>query len=330
MGRTRKSRKDLPARMYEKHGAFYLVDKNNAWFRLGGTLPEAMQKYAEMVAQREKISTMSQVIDRYKLEVLPAKSQGTIDNEILILKRLRAFFRDVRPNDIKPSYIYEYMDKRSKKSGSSQANNEKSVLSNLFNSAIKWGIVDRNPCKEVKRNSIKDRDRYLTDQEFNLLHSQASRSMQVMIDLAYLTALRIGDILRLRLGDIQGNELHVATKKTGKRLVFTIKDDLAEVIARAKGLRRNVLSTFLFSSKTGTQINRNTFNSNWFDLKEKCGLSDADIHFHDIRAKAITDADRQGLNAQLMAGHKSRSMTEHYIKARQIDRITPLQKIKNE
>lgn len=330
MGRKRRSRKDLPERMYFNHGAYYYIDSGGKWRRLGVKLSDAIRVYAEMLGERETIKTMSQVIDRYKLEVLSDKSQGTIDNETLIIERLRAVFRDMRPKDIKPSDIYQYMDKRSQKNGSSQANNEKSVLSNLFNSAIKWGMVDRNPCKEVKRNSIKGRERYLTDQEFNLLHLHVSRSMQVIIDLAYLTALRVGDILKLRLGDIQDNELHVTTQKTGKKLVFTIKDDLAEVIARAKGLRRNVLSTFLFSSKTGTQINRNTFNSNWFDLKMKCGLSDADIHFHDIRAKAITDADRQGLNAQLMAGHKSRSMTEHYIKARQIDRITPLQKIKNE
>lgn len=55
-----------------------------------------------------------------------------------------------------------------------------------------------------------------------------------------------------------------------------------------------------------------------------------DIHFHDLRAKATTVADSQGLNAQKLAGHKSRTMTEHYIKQRQYERIEPLKKIEQD
>ncbi|MDZ4097665.1 MAG: hypothetical protein U1E13_03070 [Methylophilaceae bacterium] len=39
--------------------------------------------------------------------------------------------------------------------------------------------------------------------------------------------------------------------------------------------------------------------------------------FHDIRAKALTDAKRMGLDAQSLAGHSSAAMTEHYIKQRE-------------
>jgi integrase len=287
-----------------------------------------MRAYTEIIEERENITTLSQVINRYKLEILPDKSENTIYNETLILERLRTVFGNMRPKDIAPSRIYEYMDKRSAKNGKSQANNEKVVLSNLMNCAIKWGMIDRNPCKEVKRNSVKIRDRYLTDQEFELLRSKASKSMQVLMDFAYVTALRISDILNIRLGDIQGNVLHVTTQKTGKKQTFDITDDLVEVIARAKALRRPVLSTYLFSSKKGTRVNRNTFNSNWDDLKKRCELSEANIHFHDIRAKSLTDAHRQGFNAQLMAGHQTRTMTDRYIKRRPNDIIKPLPKVK--
>lgn len=48
-----------------------------------------------------------------------------------------------------------------------------------------------------------------------------------------------------------------------------------------------------------------------------------DFHLHDIRAKALTDAERQGLDAQRLAGHKNRAMTEHYVKARETEKATP-------
>jgi integrase len=62
---------------------------------------------------------------------------------------------------------------------------------------------------------------------------------------------------------------------------------------------------------------------------ETAGLQDADIIFHDIRAKAATDAGDMGVDAQTLLGHKHRAMTEGYIKARQIDKVTPLKKVRN-
>lgn len=46
--------------------------------------------------------------------------------------------------------------------------------------------------------------------------------------------------------------------------------------------------------------------------------------FHDIRAKALTDANGMGLDAQSLAGHATSAMTEHYIKQREFKRIKPL------
>ncbi|WP_325800247.1 site-specific integrase [Acidithiobacillus ferriphilus] len=54
-----------------------------------------------------------------------------------------------------------------------------------------------------------------------------------------------------------------------------------------------------------------------------------DIHFHDIRAKSLTDAKRVAGRdyAQALAGHASGDMTETYIRAREAERITPLGRI---
>ncbi len=45
---------------------------------------------------------------------------------------------------------------------------------------------------------------------------------------------------------------------------------------------------------------------------------------HDIRAKTLTDADELGQDAQKLAIHKSRVMTDRYIKTHRIERIKPL------
>lgn len=47
-----------------------------------------------------------------------------------------------------------------------------------------------------------------------MMHSDQFRCI---IDLAYLTAMRKGDLLRLNLSDIRENGLYVKQGKTGKR-----------------------------------------------------------------------------------------------------------------
>jgi integrase len=51
-----------------------------------------------------------------------------------------------------------------------------------------------------------------------------------------------------------------------------------------------------------------------------------DIHFHDIRAKALTDAKGMGGSdyAQALGNHASVETTETYIKAREVKTVRPL------
>ena len=55
---------------------------------------------------------------------------------------------------------------------------------------------------------------------------------------------------------------------------------------------------------------------------KKAGVEN--FHFHDIRAKSLTDLDRQGGNAQSLAGHENPEMTRHYIKRRTVEKVAPL------
>ena len=44
----------------------------------------------------------------------------------------------------------------------------------------------------------------------------------------------------------------------------------------------------------------------------------------DLRAKALTDAKAQGLDAQKLAGHATEGMTAHYTKSRTVEMVVPL------
>ncbi|MDP9672791.1 UNVERIFIED_ORG: integrase [Burkholderia cepacia] len=50
------------------------------------------------------------------------------------------------------------------------------------------------------------------------------------------------------------------------------------------------------------------------------------MHFHDLRAKALTDLKRQrgAAVAQSLAGHTTEGMTAHYTKSREVERVQPV------
>jgi integrase len=100
------------------------------------------------------------------------------------------------------------------------------------------------------------------------------------------------------------------------------------VISRAKKLRRPIKGFYLFVTNKGTPYTYDGFKSIWQRVVDKAEIEN--IHFHDIRAKALTDAKRLGYDAQVLAGHEHSSTTDRYIKDREFDRVTtPLSIKKN-
>jgi integrase len=323
MGRKRKIRKELPERVYFKHNAYYFYPTGGKWTRLSKDFPTAMTKWAEIVGEQKNANKMGDIMDRYMSEVAPTMAEKTYKNNLGEIKPLKIFFGDMSPQKIKPVDIYKYLDIRSKTP--TAANLEKALLSCIFSKAIKWGIVESNPCRVVKKLKVKKRNRYITDEEFQTLYALASPFIRSVLNLAYITGQRISDILNISLADLKEDGLYITQRKTGKKLIFDLTEDLKIVIAEAKSIKRNILGIYLFCSRKGTKYTYDGFNSIFYRLKVKAGLKD--VHFHDIRAKATTDANAQGRDAQKLAGHESRAMTDHYIKHMTFERIEPLKKI---
>jgi integrase len=323
MGRKRKVRKELPDRIYHKHNAYYFYPLGGKWTRLDSDFTKAMMKWAEIVGEQKTANKMGEVMDRYMSEVAPTMAKKTYKDNLQQIKPLKICFGEIAPKKIKPVDIFKYLDIRRKTA--TAANLEKALLSCIFSKAIEWGIVESNPCKVVKKLKVKKRDRYITDEEFQKLCSMASPFIKSVLELGYITGQRIGDLLDIRLTAIKEDGLHITQGKTGKKLDFELTAGLKMVIAEAKSIRRPVQGMYLFYSRKGTKYTYDGFSSIFYRLKKKAGLPD--IHFHDIRAKATTDANAQGRDAQKLAGHESRTMTDHYIKKRMIERVKPLERI---
>ena len=313
MGRKRSGNFNLPPHLHKKGRIFYYVTSTGGkrkWIKLSADYSEALAKWAELEGATLAGETVAQAIDRYMVEVLPLKADKTRIEYSRQALKFRAMWGSRRIDQIRPVHIAQYLDQHPHKVS---ANREVSLLSSIYSYAMRWGWVDHNPCIGIRRHSEKPRERYLEDFELGMLKEAASNQFRCIIDLAYLTAMRKGDLLRLKLSDIREDGLYVQQGKTGKRQIFELTSDLQSLLSRIRKLRRRVSYLWLFATRDGQPYTSSGFDSIWRRVVKRSGVKD--VHFHDIRAKSITDAKRiGGLDyAQALAGHESRSTTEGYI-----------------
>jgi integrase len=269
--------------------------------------------------------TMNDLFDKYALECIPELQPRSQRDYRGIIEILRGPFGPKLPRDVKPRNVVDFINVST---GRIHRNRMVTILSTVFKKAIgKWCIEDdlRNPCTGVERWPTKPRDRYVTTTEFDAFRSTTRPQVQIAMDLALLTGQRQGDLIGLKwsqLTDVGDKSyIEIDQGKTGKKLAIEISPAVKDVLERAwsTGPRGD----YVIRTKWGRKYTEDGFRAMWqryCRAWEKAG--NPRFHFHDIRAKSISD----NLNldaAYLLAGHIDIKMTRRvYDRARRI--VQPL------
>ncbi len=324
MGRKRKKDHGLPRRVYLRSGTYWFVDYTGKWHKLGRSFREAMTTWAAIADEDSPVRTMNDLIDRYMKEVAPTKAPATHHDNQKQAKLLKAAFGKLRPATITTRAVYQYMDIRGKKS-QTRANRDLALLSHIFTKAIRWGVVDKNPCKGVERFKEKPRDRYITDDEYLAFRNIAGDTIAAYMDFKFLSGLRQSDILKMRLDQLRDEGIHVKISKTGKRIVIQWTDALRDAINAIKQLRRRVGSVYLFSTRKGQPYTPSGFASIWQRRMKKAietGVLKERFTEHDLRAKTASDTDLTHA-AELLA-HGDAKITNRHYRQRKAAVVMPL------
>lgn len=250
----------LPKRWQFYHGAYhYQVPKGQEhhWdgkkkFRLGDQLHEAYKVWAQRLEAQIDVRRIEHLLDRYLLEVTPAKAKRTQVDEPRYATQLKKRFGHMRLEDLEPQHIYQYFDKRTDqtkdkegklvaatRNAKNQARQEIKLLSHAFTKAVEWGYVKKHPFKKEVRfdreRGQKPRDRYVEDWEIiEVLSLKPFRKrgsvlmIQGYIRLKLLTGMRMTDLLNLQPNDLKEDGIHVKASKTqhssGVKQIFTWLD----------------------------------------------------------------------------------------------------------
>jgi integrase len=351
MGRPRIHNKHLPRRLILRSGAHYFIHKNGRQERLlneDGTRADygqSLKMWAERMGEKPEgpIRTLGDAFDVYEHAMLNGllpkkKSARSIKNNLQQFKALRKAFSRQPPEDTVPSDIYAFMDNRVDKNGRPvrfQANREVELLSSVFNFLIRKGRVQSNPCKEVQRFEEKPRDRDVEVWEYNAVYGLAGDRMQVAMDIARLTSMREGDIIRLSPANGQERGITVTTGKTKRKMryLWTLAlkkpwDRLVDLAASAK-VKGRVISIKeadptvpLFRGRRGRPLSESGFQSEWQRLMRQAmvtGVIQERFTFHDIRAMA---AGEYGEDSHELLGNSPEVAERVY--NRKVREVTPI------
>lgn len=275
----RRKKDGLPACVYLKHGAYWLV-KRNKWTRLGATLPEMYKALGEL-ATDQPIRTLADIMDRYARDTLPTKARSTQRDQRRQLALLREVFGHMKAADVTTQHVSRYLDQR----GGTRANREVALLSHVYRKAIRWGYTSLNPCTGVERNTEAPRDRYVTDDEFWQRWEEVSPPLRLCMELLYLTGQRLGDVLAIRDSRIGDDGIAIAQGKTGTKLVLAWTPALRDVVERCRAVPTTEDDAALLRNRSGVAYTVSGISAMW----RKTAWTDEPFQLRDLRAKSASD-----------------------------------------
>lgn len=288
--------------------------------------------------------TVSEALDRYLREVVTTKRVSTQRGNRSQAERLRSFFGGYGLASITPGLVAAYRDQRhiEQRKAANTVRVELALLSHLYQTAIQeWGIgLIANPVRAIRWPAPgAGRDRRLsTAEEQRLLKACDAHSNPMlawMVRLALMTAMRAGEIQRIRLCDVDLAKRIVTLRDTKNRQTRAVPliPEAVEVLRQALAHPvRPIETELVIFGEPGRDGQRRGFEykPEWRRIKAEIGLGD--LRFHDLRHEAVSRFVELGLSDQEVAaisGHKSMQMLRRYTHLRAEDLVSRLDRLQS-
>ncbi len=290
------------------------------------------------VLEGSKKYTLSDVLKKYRAEVLPYKAASTQRFEESMIKYWEAQFGSHALSYIKPELIEQKLqelrekgDTRGKRAKTPKPLAKQTLkhyrdhLEKFLNHAHKWGWMGLNPVSKVQKvvKLNNSRTRYLNDQEREKLFMACknSRNPQLypMVLFAISTGARHGEIMNLSLDDVdlKMKKAILRETKNGETRVIPITGSLNTLLhqqitfALAFYGNHHTGKMYLFPRADG--LAAMDMRSSWRTARKAAGLHD--FRFHDLRHSAASYLAMSGatlLEIAAVLGHKTLDMVKRY------------------
>lgn len=319
MGRRRTRDRHLPERLYLERGTYWYRPKGAKPVNCGHDYGAAVVKYAGLIGDQWVGRTVGDVIDRYRIEVLPLKrSEATRKDQARQLDRLKAVFGFLLPDAVLALHCYKYMDQRRTPDGERApvaARHEISLFGHVLSKAIRWGVSTLNAVRGLDFGPRSPKRPEVPLDEVWKVHAIATPRMQLAIEYALCVGQRREDLLKSMHEDCNDEGIVFEQGKTGAGVLVEWSPTLRELVKRSKAMTPQIPCEFILRTRLGRRYSARGFAAMWQRLMKK--HTDAGgIHFtfHDLRSVSATSAATLE-EARDRLGHASAETTKrHYVR----------------
>ena len=284
--------------------------------------------------------SVGDLCDRYIEDHLPRKrTLSAADDKAMIASFIRPKFGAEKVATLTHSSVDQLH--RSMKDKPYRANRVLSLLSKMFNLAIKWGWRTDNPAKGVDRYQEEKRERFLTGPEIagltKALASHADKDVANIVRLLLLTGARRGEVLQAEWSqfdlDAAKWEKPAATTKQKKIHRVPLSDGAVALLkaiykAAPRNPDKSLKSSLVFPGPRSGAA-RTEIKDEWRAIAIKAGLYDekppatpkgkpvkeVNCRLHDLRHTYASLLVSAGLSLPIIGallGHTQASTTHRY------------------
>jgi len=267
--------------------------------------------------------TLGELRKKYLMAIDTTHSKGSYRHAKMCLKNLIEFVgEDVNLDEITKEQVEKFIFgiyKRSKHSSSLHLRHLKAI----FNKAIDWGYLDKNPFRGIKLRIPEQSPSFLSKEELQLIVEKENNPMLVSLyRFAFYTGLRLSEITNVEHNDCDLNRKIINVKnKDG----FTTKSKKERIVVMNKvvydmliNMEKNLSYVF---NKEGEKFNP-TYVSKSFKKCVRLTQLNNSIHFHTLRHSFASCLIQKGATLYVvkqLLGHSNFSTTQKYAHLRDED-----------
>jgi integrase len=328
---------ELPKRVHLKHGSYYYVAQNR-WVKLcrvQAGLPTLYRKIAEHIAADTLDDSITRLIGDWLVEVSASHAKKTQENDAYMCREVGKAFIEFRSKEVTPPDVMTFL--KAYKAMPRSFNAYRGHIRELMRFAEEkgWRPAGSNPVDSIKTKPRTARNRYITDSELRRVKVGAIYSnphptkgyrtknrsglmLCALVDMAYLTGQRIGDLLTMEWSDVKPHGILFEPAKvagsTGVKVLIEWTPKLRNVVERLKALKRADITRWMFTTQGAQKFTYSGASTAWKRAVKRAGVRG--VTFHDLKAKALTDVDdARGMHdAQKMGGHSTQAQTADYVR----------------
>lgn len=234
-------------------------------------------------ASSSKEPTFKELVDRYINEY--AKHNVKRWQELLAyMDRHASHFYPMLISNISKCELQKSFNEVTNK-GKYAANRYLEILRAIFNKAIEWELIDKNPAIGIKKHKEKARDRYITAEEkekfLQAVYDESSIVMRDFIFIALLTGARKSNVLSMRWRDVsfENKIWRIPDTKNGEPHNVALSENAIMILEERA--RQQDSGEWVFASKGSSSGHLQEPKKAWRRICQRAGLED--LRIHDLR-----------------------------------------------